>query len=250
MDLTLVAFYGPKPRSLTGLVAELQRELHDLLGDGFEAYPLQQVHATIVGLEGEWVGGSLVNVNYRRVQGREAPMSIRRVVEVARAALPLTIRVAGYRRRQSYPFTSRGLHPYVRSFSIQGGTAVAMGWPFDGGGYSQRLGELRRRFEEAGVLHKYHVPGGELDNDLFLVLGRVAGQRETGRSPEAAEDALREMLASRDPLELDVTRERLALVAYDDPRLPAGTSRSFALHEADKTIGEIEALYREGPGTR
>lgn len=247
MDVTLAAFYGPKPLPLAALIVEAQRELRRLLGYEFEPYRLHQVHATIVGLEGAWIDGGPVNANFRRAHGRHVSMSLRRVLQIARVALPLTVRIGGYRRETDYRFASRGLHPYQRSFSIQGEIAVVLGWPFDGGDYSPRLGRLRRRFEEAGVLHKYHVSGGAPDNDLFLVLGRVAGHADREAMPEVAEDALREWLASRDPLELALTVERLALVAYSDPRLPPGTSRAFALDEAENRIEQIEALYRGDP---
>lgn len=243
MNVTLVAFHGTKPAPLTALIADVQRILCDRLGAGFDAYPPRQVHATIVGLEGRRIGDRLVNANYLTIERREVSMDLARAMEIAEAALPLDCRLAGFRRRRRYPFTSRGRHPYVRSFSLRGADAVVMGWPCDAGDYPPRLAELRRRFERAGVLHKYHHPGGEPDNDLFFVLGKLVVDPRASHERERVEALVRERLALLEPLHLTIGRDQLQLVAYRDPRLPVETSRVLPLPSTDDGIREVEELY-------
>ncbi len=52
MDLTLVAFHCPKPDPLSQLVDYLQVNLYSELGSAFSPYAADQVHATMIGLEG------------------------------------------------------------------------------------------------------------------------------------------------------------------------------------------------------
>ena len=61
MNVALVACYGEKPPALKDLVAGMQAELGRFLGAAFVPYGMEQVHATIVGLEGMRVGDMIVN---------------------------------------------------------------------------------------------------------------------------------------------------------------------------------------------
>jgi hypothetical protein len=87
--------------------------------------------------------------------------------------LPFDIRLGGYKEVAKYPFTSRGLHPYQRSLSIQGNRVVAVGWPYVNGKFARNLDKLRRSFNSANILHKYHRAPDVQDNDFYFVLGRV-----------------------------------------------------------------------------
>jgi hypothetical protein len=49
--LTVVAFYGPKPDALSALIGAVQHALGTALGAAFRPRPMDDVHATIVGLE-------------------------------------------------------------------------------------------------------------------------------------------------------------------------------------------------------
>src|SRR5204862_74161 len=69
--------------------------------------------------------------------------------------------------------TRRGQHPRQRSFIIGGTSVVVMGWPIKNGDYRPSLDSLRRAFNTANVLHKYHAAAEDIDNDLFFVLGTI-----------------------------------------------------------------------------
>ena len=68
MQLTLVSHYGPKPPTLARLIIELQQLLAQQLGTSFVPYALEQVHATVVGLEGLRVGGKVRGENFWRLR--------------------------------------------------------------------------------------------------------------------------------------------------------------------------------------
>lgn len=159
--------------------------------------------------------------------------------------LPLTIRIGGYGDGEPYPFTSRALHPYLRSFSLQGQIAVAMGWPFDGRRCPMVLDRLRRRFNEAGVLHKYHAGADDVDNDFFFVLGRVDRAGLHDHAIQSAQEHMRAYLAGRAPLVLAVGEEHLSIAAYVDEKLPPATTYPYALALAEKKLDEIASLYPE-----
>jgi hypothetical protein len=65
MDLTLVAYYGEKSSEFSDLIEAVQKKIRESLPpDTFCAYQPQQVHATIIGLEGRRVGGHVINTTY------------------------------------------------------------------------------------------------------------------------------------------------------------------------------------------
>jgi hypothetical protein len=253
LSLTLVAYYGEgnKPEAMIRLVEDVQRALEEALGPAaFRPYRLEQVHATVVGLEGRRTARGILNANFERLRGELRSMNLRMALEDVQATplLPLTVRIAGYGKRDSYPFTSRGSHPFLRSFSIQGESAVVMGWPFDATRYPSSLDDLRRAFKGAGILHKYHASPEAVDNDLFFVLGRVVGGGAATRAGLAGvEEGLRALLSDRSPVDFELNRECLRLVAYSDAALPVGNP-VFTLDDALRNLTAIESLY-PGPGT-
>lgn len=241
MTLTLVAYYGPKPAPLAALITQLQHLPGRELRDAFVPYTLAQVHATIIGLEGVREGAHLLNANYLQCRRERKPMDMRKVLDLLRHTplLPMTIQLGGYREDQHYPFTSRGRHPYVRSFALQGELAVAMGWPVIHETYPPALDQLRRAFNAVHVLHKYHASPNDIDNDFFFVLGRVRRAALREDAVRAVEAQLRAFLAAREPLVFEVRREHLALVTYRDPQLPPASCRAYPLDAAEARIDEI-----------
>lgn len=131
-NATLVAFYGEKPEPLAALIDAVQKHAHRLLGNNFAPYAMEQVHATIVGLEGaRSATGELVNANYLSLRGEWRAMDLPRCLDHLQRTplLPFTVRFGGFQNDAAYPFTSRGEHPFARSFTTQGARAVLMGWP-------------------------------------------------------------------------------------------------------------------------
>lgn len=248
MDLTLVAFYGEKPREFSALVAELQQRLTESLGPGFSPYEPQQVHSTIIGLEGRRDGDRVLNSNFLRLRHERRYMDVRQLIETIDQAtdlLPIRIRIGGYKASDRYSFTSRGAHPFMRSFSIHGGVAVAMGWPFEDSVFPSTLDRLRRKFAETNVLHKYHALEVDEDNDLFFVLGNVrTGARHT-RSVEMAEREIRAYLERQQPTDIELRPEHLSLVSYADPTLPVNTSKVYPVNDLRRHAEALESLFRE-----
>ena len=246
-NLSLVAYYGEKPPEIEILIREAQAILQDELGPMFSKYAIGQVHATLISLEGHRTGNAIVNTNYDRFCQK------RRIIDFTKAfrllentdILPFTVRIGGYRERDAYPFTSRGAHPYQRSFSIQGDIAVAMGWPWDGSDYSPALDRLRRAFNAANILHKYHRTPDDIDNDFYFVLGNVTTGEIGTTVLQHTCLSMKEFLAHRDPLVVPVTKENLRVIAYVDPKVPPDTTRSYTVDEAAGNLEELSALYRD-----
>jgi hypothetical protein len=240
MQVTLVAQYGPKPAGLAAFLRHLQQNLSTSLGRAFQPYDIEQVHATIVGLEGCRAEG--------RIRGKRSGLSIDLSGIVGflsgDAFAPIQVRVGGYRAAAPYSFRSRGEHPYLRSFSIQGATAVAIGWPVEGAHSPDSLDRLRRSLERFGVSHKWHTTADDVDNDSFLVLGRLDRGGIDDRVLESTVEAIRADLATTSHAMIDIDRETLSFVGYIDSALPRETSQPYSLHEPD-LAGKLAALYAD-----
>jgi hypothetical protein len=238
MQVTLVAHYGQKPTGLAMLLQRLQERLGDALGGAFLPYDIEQVHATIVGLEGCRADGAIRGKRSGRV------INLSGIVEFLRgdAFAPIQVRVGGYRASDRHSLRSRGEHPYLRSFSIQGSTAVAIGWPVEGAHSPDSLDRLRRSLERFGARHKWHTTPEDVDNDCFLVLGRLDRAGIDDRVLEAAVEAIRADLAATSHAIIEIDRDTLSFVGYLDSALPCATSRRYALDEPELTR-KLDALY-------
>lgn len=248
VGVTLVALYGPKPPRTLELLDVVQAELAGAFGDAFTAYDVDQVHATVVGLEGYRVGPEILNTNFTRVTGERRAMDLKGLFSFLNTTplLPLRIRIGGFERARTYPFTSRGLHPYVRSFALCGPHAVTMGWPVGGIAYGGLLGDLRRKCADYNVLHKYHEHPVDSDNDFFFVLGQIERDSVSPAHVEAVQDRVRRLLAARAPLDIVIGPEQLAVVVYRDSQLPLSSSVGYTLAEAQARLEELKGLYPRG----
>jgi hypothetical protein len=213
--VSAVAFYGPKPGRLRELVAGVQDLIAGHVGDDFLPYTPEQVHATLIALNGVRDGGTVVNEYMLEHLGRRREMDLPRVMDILarRFATPLPVRFGGFRPDQPPPFTSRGQHPAQRSFSVQDRAFVLVGWPtasIAGGG--QPIDELRREMNAAGLLHRYHARAGDVDNDLHMVVGHHAGA--PAAALEQATAAVRGMLAGT-PANLAIGLSDVKIVAAD-----------------------------------
>ena len=244
-NLTLVAFYRSKPDPLTQVLETLQAALHTELGLAFSAYAIEQVHATIIGLEGWRVGAQVYNSNQTQASGKSGAMHLLGLLQFMQGMPALHIRIGGFAASGRYPFTSRGLHPYLRTFAISGSLAVTMGWPFADGSYPMALDSLRRECTRFNVFHKYHSKDEDVDNDFFLVLGRVERDSLSEEKTEYVQGSLRRHLADLEPLDIMIQTEDLSVVAYSDTQLPIASSVSYSLVEAQARIDELILLYPE-----
>ena len=220
--ISAVAFYGPKTGRLRELLAGVQALIAEHVGSGFRPYALDQVHATLIALNGVRAGGTIVNEYLLEHAGVRREMDLPRVMDILtrRFAVPLRVRIGGFRPGQAVPFTSRGQHLAERAFSVQGDAFVLVGWPADslrGAGRTRRpLDELRREMNAAGVLHRYHARPADVDNDLHLVVGHQAGAPAGALARATA--AVRDRLAA-DPADLAIGLPDVTIVAADSHTL-------------------------------
>jgi hypothetical protein len=233
-----VAFYGPKTGRLRELLAGVQAQLAEHVGDDFRPYSPEQVHATLIALNGVREGGTIVNEYLLAHTGMPREMDLPLVMDILarRFATPLRVRIGGFRPHQAIPFTSRGQHLAERTFSVQDRAFVLAGWPADSlAGAAQPLDELRREMNAANVRHRYHARPADVDNDLHLVVGHHAGGPAGALARGAA--AVRDKLAA-DPVDLAIGLADVKIVAADSHTLapplyvsgiPAGEAAVLAL---------------------
>lgn len=253
--VTAVALYGPKTGALAKLVDSVQGICGERLGGGFRPYPPEQIHATVIRLDGvaDSRTGHVVNRRHLELTGQRRPMDLARALEILTAGLtpPLSVRIGGYAAGVPAGFSSRGQHPHERSFSAQAGALVLVGWPAGraGAGHTGAgrpdlpLDELRRKMSEANVAHLYHrAPGphhspGDVDNDFHLVVGHYDGARQA--AAEQAAGDVRRYLAGH-PIHVEVGPGQVRVIASDSPTL--APARFAAPLSADPE--RIASLYR------
>ena len=217
--ISAVAFYGPKTGRLRELLAGVQALITEQVGGDFRPYSLEQVHATLIALDGvrDPGTGAIVNEYLLAHAGVRREMDLPRVMDILARVTPLPVRIGGFRPDQEIPFTSRGQHLAERTFCVQDKAFVLMGWPavsLAGGG--QPLEELRREMNGANVRHKYHVHATDVDNDLHLVVGHHAGAPPGALARATA--AVRDKLAA-DPVDLAIGLTDVKIVAADSHTL-------------------------------
>lgn len=269
-QVALVALYGEKKGELSqlrDLIEFCQGHVKNKLGSTFTPYRLEQVHATILGLE-RCSGATRQNLNFskRHQSPRAVEMDFDGLLSFLRRChqLPFTAQIAGFTDRE-YPFVSdpfgsnKECRPYERSFSIQGDKVVMMGWPIrgrpwetaptkphefvqEGRVYPLNLDEIRYAAQRYGVLHSYHKTSTTVDNDLFFRIGllRSAPDEEAAR---ALSEEVREHLSNMAPVIIEVALENLYLAAYENTELPADTTRVWSLADNRITGQFIAALY-------
>jgi len=217
--ISAVAFYGPKSGRLRELLTGVQALIAEHVGGDFRPYTLEQVHATLIALNGVREGGTVVNEYLLEHAGVRREMDLPRVMDILarRFAVPLRVRIGGFRPDQAIPFTSRGRHLAERTFSVPGEAFVLMGWPADSlSGAARPLDELRREMNAAGVLHRYHARADDVDNDMHLVVGHHAGAPAGALARATA--AVRDKLAA-DPADLAIALSDVKIVAADSRTL-------------------------------
>lgn len=235
--------YGQKPAQAGEYISGVQQIVAAELGPAFSAYTLEQVHATIIGLEGrrDLRSGQIINKNLEEFAGKTSPMDIGRLADLISGlfAAPLAAQFGGYEPTGQYGFTSRGAHPHERSFSIQGTAAVIIGWPASCGEGRQVLDTLRRSFQDANALHRYHTEPSAVDNDLYLVAGHIDRSAASGKQIFAATSRGR-AFAARNPVRFDINQSDLSVVSYEEATLCPDTSIAYRV---PVSAGQLNALY-------
>jgi hypothetical protein len=242
--ITAVALYGTKTGELKGLLEAVQAILGESLRDGFRPYTLDQIHGTVLRLDGvaDAQAGRIVNLRYLEVTGIPRAMDHARALEILSAHLtpPLSIRIGGYEPDTPAAFSSRGQHPHDRMFSAQGNAFVLVGWPeaaVTDGISAGPLDGLRREMNEANILHWYHESAADVDNDFHLVVGHHDGVPE--HEIRDAVHAVRAYLAEH-PIRVELGTDQMTIIAADSPTLaPAQFIGRLPVNPAD-----IVNLYR------
>jgi len=246
MQVTLVAYYGTKPPYLSDFIRLCQDKLSEQLRAAFRPYEVEQVHATIVGLEGIRSSQGILNLNFLEARKEQRMVSVKDVMQLLTMSsrLPMSFRMGGYRQDCDYGFTSRGQQPYARSFSIQKDIVVSMGWPFDQERCTDSLYQLRHDLQEVGVLHKSHRSEQDFpDNDFYFVLGRVDVSSLPPVKIQETQELMRSFLAGIKPMSVTVDRANIFLVGYLDTQLPRSTSHAMSVEEATADVEAVEDLY-------
>jgi len=238
---TLVALYGAKSAGFADLIKRCWAKVAAILGKQFSPYDMDQIHATIVGLEA-LPGSQLHNLNFQRYRKKALPMDLVgfRNYLLTGARIPFYVQIGGFLERE-YPFTSRGQRPYDRSFSIQGDKAVLLGWPIRGQPtpevpasmhaalqearlYPSTLDEIRLSAQAHNILHSYHRAPSNIDNDLYLRIGLVDAQGVDDMTRQKLERDMRQFLSIERPLLIEVGLLDLCIASYEDDTLPADST--------------------------
>ena len=273
-NVTLVAFYGAKkPEPLATLIEKVSGEMERALRTDypqFEAFSATQIHATLIGMEVDIVGGQFYghwlaanrNGGMRAVDFKTF-MSILKRVSLREPMF--TIRFAGFRRAHCTCVgkstegwncsTSRAeFHSCDRSaydgsfYAYTPGPVILTGWQVRAADqlsdFPRHLYDLRFAAESAGFVDKYHSDSAPhwMDDDCYLKLGAFKGSIE-GSSTDWQED-IREYLSCQEPVTVDIVAEDVSIVLYENPSLSCVKKR-LTLPEAVEDPGKVVELYEE-----
>jgi hypothetical protein len=229
---TVVAYYGTKQPELHDWLANLQESVSRNL-NCFKPRAIEQVHATLVGLEIRNRGTALIDT--------------KEVLRYLSDSLyeGVTVRFGGYAEGVT-SFRSRGREPYERSFVVSGAQCVIVGWPVeinkDSVVPNSTIANIRHGVERYGFQHRYHRTLTDSDPDLYSVIGELAGSEESSVDLFAKSNILRQYMVEN-PLVIDLNFANLSVVQYVDVSLDGRTSKSIPLADAlnDKSVELIDA---------
>jgi hypothetical protein len=241
-NLSMVAFYGKKTPELASLIQEIQSCITSIVGDKFQSYRLEQVHATLLGLEGRKDDRGIINKWFLQHRKEIRYIDFSNLLDYLRFSgrLPIVVRIGGYDLAVDYGFLSRDRHPHDRSFNIQGNIAVFMGWSCRGDRFPIDLDRLRLEGQNFNILHKYYQSLDSVDNDLYMRLGMFQNEL-FDREIDSIEQQVKNYLRSRIPLYLSVDIDSISFTYYQDEFLTPETTRIIPLRTA--TSEELEAVY-------
>lgn len=244
-QLTIVTHYGAKPPSLANLIAVLQKKLATSLGSAFIPHEMEQVHGTIIGLEGVLSDKGIINQCFKKSLKKDESIDFSGLLEnvLSDRLDEIEIQIGGWQPLKDYGFKSKNQHPYHRSFSFQGELAVVMGWPIESGKYSESLYNLRKSFEEVNVCHKYNKEGYK-DNDFYFVIGGIPKANVNPVLLRQTATEIRHLLSEINEI-VRIGKETLSIVAYVDTQLPIATSEVFSLNDSELTPQLMESLYNK-----
>jgi hypothetical protein len=241
-----VAFYGAKTGPFKDLLVAVRDILHRTIGKEFIPYTLEQIHGTLIRLDGvpEEHDKAFVNDRYYEITGFAHPMNPDLALAILQDSLtpPCPIRFGGYRPGSPAKFSSRSQHPHDRMFSVQGRAFVLMGWPaatVANGLAAKPLDDLRRSMNAANIFHWYHQSRTDIDNDLHIVVGHHEGAPDY--KIQAAVTEVREYLTEY-PIEISLGIDQVVVIVSDSTTL---ASARF-IGRIPKDSAEIITLFDPG----
>ena len=246
VNVSLVAFYGDKPTELVNLINRLQTCLtnHSCLQDKFVPYQIEQVHGTVIGCEAWKTDSGIVDrwfkVRRNETQYIDLPGLSNYLTQIE---LPLTIRFGGYNPQTNYNFLSRGQHLSDRSFQLQPADnntiPVLIGWSWKNNSVTLAIDNLRRSFQQFGLLHKYHANLDSVDNDFYLRLGTLETTLSVAEINSIAADLCD--LLSAFTVSIPLSLNNLAFAKYQDLQRTPETTKVFPV--ASITASQLKQLY-------
>jgi hypothetical protein len=262
MQATVVGHYGRKPTAFAKLLRECRDAVRSMFGPSFNAYEIDQIHGTLIGLEREDEhAGAYLNRNFRVLRGVRINMEFEGLLRSLQRAFSnsVLIQVGGFAPHQD-SFRSRGLLPFERSFSIQGNKAVVMGWPVrseaiigasssidDREGrhprYPNSLHRVRLDMQTHGVLHAYHAKLHDVDNDFYFRLGTIADSSLLTRKIISETEVSMRQWLSKTPLTLEIRLSDLCVAFYRTTELPRASTRTICISDGRCTGEAIRRGY-------
>lgn len=231
---TIVALYSDdKPESYLNLINRIFDQFPTQTPDWLTKYEIKNIHATIVGLEGQSTGeGRVIHDNlFARFGGlldrKDLPgINFQGILNFFKQmSWPIRIQVGGFSPNDTNPYDPQR-SPFQRAFDIQdNGLIVMMGWPIavDLKSFLPTLLGIRKYLECFNAVHKYHVRPQQQDNDLFFVLGSLDfekwQQRETEERNKIEQELIelrtkvRELLA-KEPQIIEVSLQDIWVLQY------------------------------------
>lgn len=252
-QVTLVAHYGQKIRAFEKYVGICVRHIVDSpLRRFFTPYHINQVHATIVGMEKLLGFPEPFNANIWRGNAEKKRMDFGCLIDTVRQHPGFVVRFGGF-GRDDRCIDSFGSPPYVRSFECQWTSrkVTIMGWHHQDRDFSRYtdLWALRRELgDSCNVMHKYRN-----DSDFFVAIGDLAnlesatdvelmGLMEAGKQ---VEQVVREKLATDPALRVDlpVGPDSLYVAQYERETLAMDSTKVFSMTRTDLDKDFVSALY-------
>lgn len=244
-QFSLVSFYSAKSPGLYRILDNCQQLiLSSELRHRVRMYSIEQIHATLIGLEIIRDQRALYSKNYIEKNRKKIEINFNSFQTIITEFFPQTIRIGGF-TPENKQFMSAGQTPYERSFGIDtiSGKIVLMGWPHFDNDYSPAsLLHFRKRMEDqCNTAHKYMN-----DNDLYMVLGELKGMDGAATETDARfiqsvfelNERVRQFLVNN-PLDILLMVENLYLAMYTDRELPLSTTKVFPIKEHMHNLSEF-----------
>jgi hypothetical protein len=248
-QLTLISLYGPKPASLSNLIMRCSEIIQESkFRRIFKPYHPHQIHGTFFGMEKIIGFPECFNANIWIHTGRREPMNFLPLRETVMRYLPMSVRFGGF-GKTFHGFKSLGKFPYERSFQVQRTTnkVTLIGWPHRNDEFSPSLLTALRSdvATKCNIRHKY-----DDDNDLFLVIGEIAGlqflsdseRKEIMNTASTLEENVREFLENI-RIDVEIGSDRVFIARYDKESLPLDSTEVHCINKPGIDAGFFMDLY-------